>query len=180
MKSGFTMLLVLASSLCGEADTLTLSVAVPNATQISTNFVVPTNVVAQFLYTYCSPGLNGGSTALKVTIGNATAYYFPVSTGTQMATFQALPVVVGPATITLTATNPTPTIPVTYLAYCTIQTTSATSFNPSTAVVIPNDGGGPVTIVLESSVDLVTWTPALPGTYGTTTSNRFFRVRAQR
>jgi hypothetical protein len=27
---------------------------------------------------------------------------------------------------------------------------------------------------------LINWVPAEPGTYGTTSSNRFFRVRAQR
>jgi hypothetical protein len=32
--------------------------------------------------------------------------------------------------------------------------------------------------VLESSQDLVNWVPALPGTYGASTTNRFFRVRA--
>jgi len=49
---------------------------------------------------------------------------------------------------------------------------------PSTAVVIPTDATGPVDVVLESSADLVTWTPALPGTYGSTEPKRFFRVRA--
>jgi hypothetical protein len=49
---------------------------------------------------------------------------------------------------------------------------------PSTAVVIPTDATGPVQIVLESSTDLVNWNAASPGTYGATTSNRFFRVRA--
>lgn len=51
---------------------------------------------------------------------------------------------------------------------------------PSNAVVIPADSAGPVTILLESSADLVTWNSAMPGTYGTSTTNRFFRVRAVR
>lgn len=49
---------------------------------------------------------------------------------------------------------------------------------PSTAVVIPADAAGPVNIILESSTDLITWTPATPGSYGSSTSKRFFRVRA--
>lgn len=49
---------------------------------------------------------------------------------------------------------------------------------PSNSVVIPTDATGPVAIVLESSVDLVTWTAADPGTYSPTVLNRFFRVRA--
>lgn len=51
---------------------------------------------------------------------------------------------------------------------------------PSNAVVIPADATGPVQIILESSVDLITWNAALPGTYAGSTTNRFFRVRAIR
>jgi|GEM_PF-1655040 len=49
---------------------------------------------------------------------------------------------------------------------------------PSTAVVIPADAAGPVQIILESSTDLTTWTAATPGSYASSTSRRFFRVRA--
>lgn len=49
---------------------------------------------------------------------------------------------------------------------------------PSTAVVIPADASGPVQVVLESSSDLVNWTPASPGSYASTETKRFFRVRA--
>ena len=55
---------------------------------------------------------------------------------------------------------------------------SAPTSISSTAVVIPEDASGPVSIILESSTDLVTWTPANPGTYGSSTMRRFFRVRA--
>ncbi len=51
---------------------------------------------------------------------------------------------------------------------------------PSNAVVIPADAGGPVQVLLESSTDLITWNAALPGSYGTSTTNRFFRVRTLR
>ena len=44
----------------------------------------------------------------------------------------------------------------------------------------PADGGGDVEIIMESSTDMVTWTEALPGTYGTDTAKRFFRLRAVR
>jgi len=56
--------------------------------------------------------------------------------------------------------------------------TSTTETVPTSAVVIPSDATGPVNIILESSSDLVTWTQANPGTYGSSTSKRFFRVRA--
>ena len=48
----------------------------------------------------------------------------------------------------------------------------------SSSVVIPEDASGPVNIVIESSTDLVTWVAANPGSYGATTTRRFFRVRA--
>lgn len=50
--------------------------------------------------------------------------------------------------------------------------------NPSGTVVVPADATGPVRIVLESSIDLITWNDALPGTYASATQRRFFRVRA--
>jgi len=55
---------------------------------------------------------------------------------------------------------------------------SSTTTTPTSAVVIPTDATGPVNIILESSTDLVTWTAANPGTYGASTTKRFFRVRA--
>ena len=60
----------------------------------------------------------------------------------------------------------------------TATTPTAQSLIPANAVVIPTDATGPVQIVLESSSDLVNWTSSLPGTYGSTYTNRFFRVRA--
>lgn len=55
---------------------------------------------------------------------------------------------------------------------------SSTTTIPTSAVVIPTDATGPVNVILESSTDLVTWTAANPGTYGASTTKRFFRVRA--
>jgi len=54
---------------------------------------------------------------------------------------------------------------------------SSTTTIPTSAVVIPTDATGPVNVILESSTDLVTWTAANPGTYGASTTKRFFRVR---
>jgi len=55
---------------------------------------------------------------------------------------------------------------------------SAPTATASTSVVIPEDAAGPVSIVMESSTDLVTWVGASPGSYGASTVRRFFRVRA--
>jgi hypothetical protein len=62
----------------------------------------------------------------------------------------------------------------------TIETPSTNNVSviPVNSVVIPSDAAGPVQIILESSSDLVNWVPSLPGTYGSTYTNRFFRVRA--
>jgi hypothetical protein len=155
-----------------EADTLTLV-----ATNLSAaSFTVPSNVVAQVVFA-------GGSeeAAFSITIQGVNILLPTENDGS----FRALPIITGPATISIT-NRFLPAQGASVFA-CTIQTSPATliptnsvPFVPSTAVVIPADNGGPVTIILESSVDLVNWTPALPGTYGTSTSNRFFRVRAQR
>jgi hypothetical protein len=56
--------------------------------------------------------------------------------------------------------------------------TNYLSVIPTGSVVIPSDATGPVRIILESSSDLINWVPSLPGTYGSTYTNRFFRVRA--
>ena len=51
---------------------------------------------------------------------------------------------------------------------------------PSNTVVIPADSAGPVEIIMESSEDMINWTRTEPGTYGTSTAKRFFRIRAVR
>jgi hypothetical protein len=65
------------------------------------------------------------------------------------------------------------------ITYRLTDTTSGLSAaGPSNTVVIPEDVAGPVSIILESSTDLVTWTAANPGMYGSSTAKRFFRLRA--
>lgn len=65
--------------------------------------------------------------------------------------------------------------------FCTLKITKLTgTFTPSTAVVIPSDSQGPVDILLESSTNFVDWAQALPGSYGTSSQVRYFRVRAVR
>jgi hypothetical protein len=65
-----------------------------------------------------------------------------------------------------------------FITYRLVDNISSTTTTPTSSVVIPTDATGPVKIVLESSTDLVTWTEANPGTYGASTTKRFFRVRA--
>ena len=151
-----------------KADTFTLSVGAGLPGHVS--YQVPTNVVAQVIssrvyYSYLYVGFPGATNTLLYSADPVTSALLNP------------PTIVGPATMTLSNTwNPQ------FPSFCTIQTCSASSLSatPSTSVVIPADHGGPVTIILESSTDLIYWVAANPGTYGTTTSNRFFRVRAER
>ncbi len=55
---------------------------------------------------------------------------------------------------------------------------TGSQYLPINTVVIPTDATGPIQIHLESSTDLINWSSAQPGTYGTSTAKRFFRVRA--
>ena len=108
---------------------------------------------------------------LEVTIGTNKFIYKGYS-------FANLP---GPAAIKLSIANTNTSYQTPVSSYCTIRITdNPPQLLPSTAVVIPADSSGPVRIILESSPDLVNWIDALPGTYGSSTSNRFFRVRAVR
>lgn len=68
--------------------------------------------------------------------------------------------------------------PTTIVTYRLLDNIDQSTTTPSNSVVIPTDATGPVNVILESSTDLVTWTAANPGTYGASTTKRFFRVRA--
>jgi hypothetical protein len=166
----------LLSEAGSRADTITLSLAPASPTGAAVSYVVPTNVVAQVVSSCCYSA-NGYSSYVTLTINGTTASFLPGVTGNSGGPIVNPPTIVGPATLTLVYTN-TGGSP--KLSFCTIQTISSYTFTPSSSVVIPNDGGGPVNIILESSTDLINWVAANPGTYSTTSSNRFFRVRAQR
>jgi len=157
----------------------------PNPVVFSTNssqLLVPTNIIAQILCLN-ETLIGNGSPSCYVDI-NVNGLDFIVNP----TNISNPAIVTGPATITLTViaggswdTNATQTCN----GMCTISMNLINECNtnwfiPNTGVVIPADSAGPVTIILESSVDLINWIPANPGTYGTTTTNRFFRVRATR
>lgn len=46
--------------------------------------------------------------------------------------------------------------------------------------VIPEDVNGEYEVILESSTDMITWSPANPGNYGGNTAGRFFRIRMEK
>jgi hypothetical protein len=70
----------------------------------------------------------------------------------------------------ITATNTWITVKIT-----PAEATSPTQ--PSNVAVIPNDANGQYQVILESSVDMVTWNAVNPGNFGGSTPSRFFRTR---
>ena len=84
-------------------------------------------------------------------------------------------VIVGPATIRYGGA----TAQYGYAIFEEIQTVEDT-FVPMNSVVIPENPAGNVAIILESSIDGITWNAANPGIYGSENEARFFRVRAER
>lgn len=82
--------------------------------------------------------------------------------------------VAGPGTLRLTSTHADTKTAVTFGI---TRAKAIPSVTPSNAVVIPNDAAGVFQVILESSIDLITWTAANPGSYSGTTQQRFFRTR---
>jgi len=147
---------------------------------------VASNELATVVHLSTGYWVEGGQ--LEVVSGGITNSYcvvkmvggrVPSSSGFENFDHANLPVIAGPATFRVWV--PEGGSNASYFAVCTLQVTKPNSvFTPINTVVIPDDTNGPVTIILESSTDMVNWVVANPGTYGTTSSNRFFRVRAQR
>lgn len=128
---------------------------------------------------------SSSSARINVTLPDeSTLLYNGIQLGSTItqANYNSLPAqqkIVGPCSVTLgyqSYNNPS-TVTV-YVAYELTRASNATSSLPSNSVVIPTDATGNVEIILESSEDLVSWTAASPGTYGSSTKKRFFRVRA--
>ena len=164
--------LFLPSRLHAGITTLTAS-ALSGQTN-TTQLVIQANVTAKILHLNCAANTGAG---LTIQVNSLNFTYTQASLN---SAGNNMPIVAGPATIILSAGQNFGSS----TSMCTISTESnqcvTNQFTPNTGVVIPADSGGPVNIILESSVDLINWIPADPGTYGTTTTNRFFRVRATR
>lgn len=114
-----------------------------------------------------------GSTEMFYQKKDSSIVRFTVS-GNSINNISPLPLV-GPATLTCRSADAV-------IGFRIVPTTGSQDgvwpCIPANAVVIPTDATGGVEVILESSADMVKWTPALPGTYGNTSANRFFRVRA--
>jgi len=164
--------LALLSAIQVHAETITLYVKAADPEVVrSATITLQSNELAQVRY---ASGIGEG---VGLFVNDGTGTYF-LSVGA------VLPIISGPATIYLETRAAPFGGGGTNSGVCTVSVArlgdqQIGNFVPSNAVVIPADSGGSAQIILESSVDLVTWSAAMPGTYGAQTQKRFFRVRAQ-
>lgn len=202
MKTILLCLLVAGSStlnLHAQYKTFILG-ATNTAHAAETNFVVGANTVVEFLggsfdnmeqvtdiqVRVVFPDSPGGTQFTSVTNSFTGRLDFPLSftvlerAGTTTTRAGAWPtVVIGPAMIRLSLRQGAFGSGTSTKGFYTLKIIEqGGALTPSTAVVIPSDAKGPVNIVMESSTNLVNWIGALPGTYGTSSSERYFRVRA--
>ncbi len=180
----FSITIALCTALRISAQTyVTLVATVGGPASLS----IPTNTLATVIHVTPNPTPYNNSSYLSsgysvnVTVGAAVTTYYPYGfSGTGVTLNNTWPVVVGPASISLT--NGGYSCPGTVI--CTVQLTPinqnvVSNYVPADAIVIPASTSGTAQIILESSPDLVNWTAANPGTYGASAgTNRFFRVRA--
>jgi hypothetical protein len=61
-------------------------------------------------------------------------------------------------------------------AYC-FEATGGPESTPALATVVP--AGIPARVTVETTTDLINWSPALLGTVETNAANRFFRLKAE-
>lgn len=171
MKKPIAFLLAL---LCAFAASVSAQYQTATSTGTAdVSITIPSGQVMQvFNFTH-----DGDTGFLRLT-KNATTQYVFQSVNTAGGTGNKAPesYFVGPATIIISGGSAAAKVCLSYKIFD--NSTVAGTAVPSTAVVIPADASGPVSIILESSTDLVTWTAASPGSYGSSTAKRFFRVRA--
>ncbi len=115
---------------------------------------------------------------LRFTSGDGKVFDFslflipPQTSSAYIAAANPHPVkVAGPGTLKLVSAVRSAT----HLATLTI--TRKGEGTSSGSVVIPQDPAGSYQVILESSADLITWTPVAPGTFSGSTAQRFFRTR---
>lgn len=85
----------------------------------------------------------------------------------------------GPASIRLKAVGASTAVVATAFAVMKVGSKGELSTSDG-VVVVPNDNGAPVAVLIETSTDLENWVLAQEGDYGFSGEKRFFRVRAAR
>ena len=173
------LMIVFASGITGVAQTQTVTLIasnnVPSSFNCSTNQVITIN-------SFIENPTTRGTAIISYYNGFKTVFYGHKygevsSSSASMVTHDSASFT-GVANVLLTVGTGSQSSGDVVALTITVTTPTAQSVVPANTVVIPTDATGPVQIVLESSSDLLNWTSSLPGTYGNTYSNRFFRVRA--
>jgi hypothetical protein len=158
----------------GQTQLATLTLSVPKNGSNSVAFPLSTNQIVTFKTFPTS------STFLTASVTFLDGTTIPIPSTSSPSTSEPAFSFTGAINISMTisgnATQPLVTEMMTFNVFT--PSTNSISVTPVNSVVIPSDATGPVQIILESSSDLVNWVPSLPGTYGNTYTNRFFRVRA--
>jgi hypothetical protein len=169
--------------------------------QISATAATLNNCTTQIVTLTTSAGVSGGQYALATNqivtlnnmgyatggVGQYANVYFEYSnaivnvyiSNSGTSPNPALPITfTGLTSICLTNVANNPSSPVSATFTILTPSTNTAIYTPANSVVIPSDATGNVQIILQSSSDLVNWVPSLPGTYGSSYTNRFFRVVA--
>lgn len=178
MKELLLSFLLLAAAFGVDARAVEyVTLAVPAGMEPGTFFSPPLILSAGDSATLLFSGMStedGPHPYLEVTVGGVL---IPEMNTTIDAVHGATqyPVIAGPATIRAKRNSIafSPMI----VTFAVTRAVTTTNMVPANAVVIPEDAGGQYQVILESSTDLITWTPALPGSYGGSTQKRFFRTR---
>jgi hypothetical protein len=162
----FTVLLAACLNV-RAAETVTLVAEGPaNEDHYSQPITLGPGDVAELVYI----DRNSGGGVMEVTIGERVFIVYPflyAPNGT--ATPLPYPVkLAGPATLRLKVASGGP-------SFATVAVTRAGS--PSGPIPVPMEAGSTFDVVLESSTDLVNWSPANPGSYSGSAPQLFFRVR---
>jgi len=174
------MCAMVITAFIGEAQTRTIVLSPPLPLGASTNVVinVASNEVFELLYVNWPGEQAGGRLCppfIQLTIGGVTVK--DNSYDDLLERQQQRSTIAGPASLRLVTNGEC--VQGTYVFTYRI-TREVDNFVPNTGVVIPADAAGPVSVKLESSTDLTTWNEAQPGTYGTSSTARYFRLRAVR
>jgi len=165
---------------------LTLVLATPCSAQVFT-VIVPTaqaREIPQFVHIDVPAGkiaefINLMGDSVDLMLGESFLSQFRDPAVSAKNPFHPI-ILAGPLTVSVRSTSTYNRAICTYRLSDNVSSSapSVETFTPSNSVVIPANANGNIQIILESSVDMVTWTAATPGTYSSATEKRFFRVRA--
>ncbi|MGD0539207.1 MAG: hypothetical protein ABSC03_16365 [Verrucomicrobiota bacterium] len=174
-------LLAFSPGACADVITIVLSRAsslnVTNAYAYpsSTNILIGADSIVEWGSVGCDVSVSFPIAAGSTNFGSLISLGYASFQATSWDTSGGIRVIAGPAMLTFSRPD------FNGAGFCALKVTKLSgTFTPSSAVVIPSDAQGPVDILLESSTNFVDWVQALPGTYGTSSQVRYFRVRAVR